>query len=405
MSALNSLIDRKMAGAFDHLTVRHQSSLLRFADWVDFTRTHGRQPGNARLVSAQEARLYEWMRVLRRARNRGELDPAVQTSFDDIAPEWIEARSVGRPRWVPTEDGEGRQVPRPHVLTANVATHKPRAAAYAEFIALHNHRPFSTAEDSAELSMARWFAKKRTQLIEGKLHPAVRAAISDELPGWDSTSGMLAFEIAATSDFHERLGQLEAYINEHDGQRPPRNRMPETPGYWLAEQKDLFRMGNLDHTRKRALDNVLSRGWHRPQADIDWSTALDSLVTFVSTNGHFPRRAAESDRSELKLEQWLRRQRAHLRTGDLSRQRSDALRRAVPGWDEPKLMATWTRSLHEVVEFYAAHRQLPRATAGHPYNWLAYQRSRHKAGLLSEAQVAMIDAAAPGWRPDDLTEP
>lgn len=350
--------------------------------WNAFVEASLRQPGNKPDAPGTESALYYWVNRLRKADKAGELDAETCTALDEVAPTWREATEPSQP---------------------NPELHAQRAADYRMFVEAHGRRPSQLASHPRELKLHRWMANQRSALASGRLSPDVQSAISDTLPGWDTPSDKAPRQFVPVVPFDERLAALRAYMDANGGLLPPANGgdIEGNLGRWLAQQRRLWRRGELKRSRKRALDGVTLAWTHERRNEVKWSLRVAELAVFVAEHGNLPRNT-RSDEVERQLSAWMQVQ----RRAELSDDQAEMLNLSVPGWRGDGVAAGWSARVREIEAFVGKNGHRPRPQGDTPEEsrmgfWLTRQRRALREGRLSAVGATLLGEAVPGWESPD----
>lgn len=269
--------------------------------WLAFVKANGRQPGNRPYAPQSESALYYWINKLRKTEAAGTLDAEICAALDEVAPAWREPADPSRP---------------------NPELHARRAADYRAFIGEHGRRPSQLARLPRERQLQHWMTNQRAAFAMGHLSSEVQAAISAVLPGWDAPSGKAPREFVTVVPFAERVAALRAYMDANSGLLPPSNGGDADDGSigrWLAQQRRLWRRGELKRSRKRALDGLTPTWTHERRNESKWSLRAADLAAFVAEHGRLPRNT-RSDEVERQLSAWMQAQRRTIgRSGNNAR--------------------------------------------------------------------------------------
>lgn len=354
----------------------------RASAWSTFVELNSRQPGNKPDAPQSESALYYWVNRHRRAVAKGTLNAEICIALDEVDPTWREATD-------PTK--------------ANPALHAGRAADYRAFIESHGRRPSQLAHHPRELKLHQWMANQRAALATGHLSVEVQAAISATLPDWDAPSRKASREFVSVVPFEERLAVLRAYMDANSGLLPPSKGGGDgSLGRWLAQQRRLWRRGELKRSRKRALDGLTLTWMHDSRNEGKWNLRVAELAVFVEAKGQLPRNTRQ-DEAEGQLSAWMQAQ----RSAQLSDDQTTKLDLTVPSWRGHGVASGWSARVQEIELFVKEHGHRPRphavtAEESRMGFWLTRQRRVLREGKLSEVAVALLDQAMPGWESPEV---
>ncbi len=359
----------------------------RAQTWLAFIEEHGRQPGNRPEAPPSESALYYWINKLRKAESAMTLSAEVRAVLNEEAPTWRTPADPARP------DPE---------------LHTRRAHDYRRFGEKHGRKPSQLARGRHERQLQHWMTNQRAALAQGTLHPEVREAISAALPGWDAPSAKQPREHKTPIPFAERIVALKAYMDENSGMLPPSNGGdgPDgSLGRWLAQQRRLWRRGELKRARKRALDGLTPTWTHERRNEAKWGLRAQQLAEFFAEHDRLPR-STRADEDERRLNAWLHVQ----RDAELTDEQITTLNAAVPTWRGEGVPSGWAHRTREIQHFIRDEGHRPRPQGATPEErrmgfWLTRQRKALREGRLSEAAATMLEEALPGWETPDTPAP
>ncbi len=356
--------------------------------WLTFIEEQGRQPGNRPEAPPSESALYYWINKLRKAESAGALSANVRAVLDEEAPTWRTPVDPGRP---------------------DPDLHTRRAQDYKRFVNENGRKPSQLARGRQERQLQHWMTNQRAALAQGTLRTEVRQAISVVLPGWDARSDKPPRERKTPITFAERIVALSAYMEENSGLLPPSNGGSDgddaSLGRWLAQQRRLWRRGELKRARKRALDGLAPTWTHERRKEAKWGLRAGQLAEFFTTHDRLPR-STRADEGERRLNAWLHAQ----RDAELTDKQIATLDATVPIWRGEGVSASWAHRTREIQEFIRDEGHRPRPQGATPEErrmgfWLTRQRKALRDGRLSDAAVAMLEEALPGWETPETATP
>ena len=344
--------------------------------WLAFGEVNGRQPGNKPDAPQSESALYYWINKHRKADTAGALSADTRTVLDEVAPAWREPADPSRP---------------------NPELHARRAVEYRAFHEEHGRTPSQLARRPSERQLQHWMTNQRATLAAGRLSPEVHAVISAMLPGWDAPSGKTPREPVVVVPFAERLAALRTYMEANSGLLPPANGGDGSLGRWLAQQRRLWRRGELKRARKRALDGLTPTWMHERRNDAKWNRRAADFAAFVAEHGRLPG-GTRRDEAERQLNTWMHSQ----RRAELSDEQVATLDSTAPDWRGDGVPSGWAARVREIEAFIREHGHRPRPQGATPEErrmgfWLTRQRRALRESALSEAEIALLSEALPGW--------
>ena len=178
-----------------------------------------------------------------------------------------------------------------------------------------------------------WLSSQRSALHKGlsSITPGRQAVLDELAPGWRS---FLPQPIDAWPDRAEQLMSFRLA----QGRWPSQSADPAAErslGVWLSEQRSKAHRGELDASRRAALERD-APGWDSTGSREEaWHRTADEVGEYLRSHGRFPSERA-TDIEERRLGTWLRnrRQDERARTG-WTLERAAYLDDAAPGWKRP----------------------------------------------------------------------
>lgn len=169
-------------------------------------------------------------------------------------------------------------------------------------------------------------------------------------------------------------------------------------GQWVSSCRERYWASQLSPEQVAALENQPGWTWHGSAAR-DWHRSLLRLRRFAAVHGAaaIPVDAVISGH---RIGVWVSLQRSAYAAGALSADRV-ALLQQVPGWRWSEL-PRWEKGLARLREYVQVHgtADIPAAATHADFDlghWVSRQREDHRAGSLTAAQEAAVQAL-PGWR-------
>ncbi|KAJ1450291.1 helicase associated domain-containing protein, partial [Pelagophyceae sp. CCMP2097] len=174
-------------------------------------------------------------------------------------------------------------------------------------------------------------------------------------------------------------------------------------GYWVQQQRRIYKTGELSPERFLRLKAV-GFVWN-PLASM-WDANFEALTAYLAAHGNcaVPQTFAAADGTNLGA--WVSRLRQAYKAGELSPERIERLEAVVFVWRVPFRSATlgWDKTF-ELLQAYCeanGHCAVPdtfvAADGTKLGQWVAWQRSVHKAGKLSAERVERLEAVEFVWR-------
>ena len=312
--------------------------------WLTFIEEQSRQPGNRPEAPPSESALYYWINKLRKAESAGVLSANVRAVLDEEAPTWRTPVDPARP---------------------DPDLHTRRAQDYKRFVNENGRKPSQLARGRHERQLQHWMTNQRAALAQGTLRTELRQAISAVLPGWDARSDKPPRERKTPITFAERIVALSAYMEENSGLLPPSNGGGDgddaSLGRWLAQQRRLWRRGELKRARKRALDGLAPTWTHERRSEAKWGLRAGQLAEFFTTHDRLPR-STRSDEDERRLNAWLHAQ----RDAELTDEQIATLDATVPIWRGQGVSSSWAHRTREIQEFIRDEGHRPRPQGATP---------------------------------------
>jgi aromatic ring-cleaving dioxygenase len=255
----------------------------RRAEKVRWERNHERlkayhaEHGHVRVSKREDQKLYYWLGHQRYAHQCGELRPECREKLESLGFDFSPHQSV------PWEE---------------------RFDELQAYHAEHGHTRVSEREDQ---KLAKWVRDQRRKHRLGKLRPERREKL--ESLGFDFSPQSVPWE--------ERFDELEAYHSEH-GHTRVSNREDLKLAKWVWQQRYAHKRGMLRPEHREKLESL---GFDFSPQLMPWEERFDELETYHAEHGHIQ----VSEREDLKLAKWVRKQREQHRLGKLRPERREKL--------------------------------------------------------------------------------
>lgn len=187
-----------------------------------------------------------------------------------------------------------------------------------------------------------------------------------------------------TASWAPQFEAVANYVAQH-GEYPSHR---TALGRWCHLQRHQYKAGRLSTARIVALEAL--EGWRWSIHDALWEDHFVRVAEHIALTGAYPN-------AKTGLGNWVKRQRASQRSGDLTASRTAKLE-TLPGW-------SWRLRVHIQSwesRLAALADHIPSAD-GYPSGrdplarWVLLQRRAHREGTLSSDRVASLEAL-PGWR-------
>ena len=258
----------------------------------------------------------------------------------------------------------------------------------AKFVEREGHARVSAGHRENEFNLGRWVSKQRTHFREGSLDATHRERL-EALPGWVWDVLEAAWEegYAHLTKFVKR----EGHARVPGGERENGYRL----GQWVLSQRNQFRKGSLDTSRRDRLEAVPDWVWDTREAA--WEEGFAAVERFVKREGHA--RVPKAHREDgFRLGAWVANQR--VRKGGFDPERRERLE-ALPGWVWDVNEAGWQEGFAHLERFVEreGHAQVPVKHRENGYTlgqWVSVQRSALRKGKLDPKRQARLEAV-PGW--------
>ena len=279
------------------------------------------------------------------------------------------------------------------MITATTSSWWEGYGAAAQYHAEHGHL-FTHVDHRTDLGyrLGSWVHHQRTARRRGGL-PAARIDALDTLGMlWDARGARWEAGLLHAAHYLARAGHLRVppdYVT-HGGYRL---------GEWVRMQRKRRNAGNLDDARAAALQR-LGIEWSPYQAM--WERGISHAIAYHARTGNLRVPSHYVDADGYRLGQFIVAQRMLHRRGTLTTDRINALE---------QLGMMWSRSAHSFAtgltharEYHREHETLhttKTTTSGDGYrigSWLAQQRTKLRAGTLTEAHRDALDAISLSWR-------
>ena len=275
------------------------------------------------------------------------------------------------------------------------------------FVEEHQRWPKQNAAALGERRVAFWVSAQRKAFQRGRM-PSGRIVRLESMPGWSwrperpTLTRPVSTRETADANWRARLGALAAFrvVQHRWPSLTAADRAERLLAAWVNRQTRAYRDGKLRADRVNALEAVDGWQWSSCPADTllnrqRWEQNRSQVAAFVNANGWYPRRTTR-DVDELPLARWCDSQRRKHAAGILTVERTAAIE-ALPGWEwQPRPVdAHWRRQHTEMTAWLAEHGTDPSIDSADPrerraFRWLSQQRATHRAGGLTDEQVALL---------------
>jgi superfamily II DNA or RNA helicase len=186
----------------------------------------------------------------------------------------------------------------------------------------------------------------------------------------------------ATPAWEEMYGLLQRWASEHSHAAVPQSEVvdrcdgtPTSLGGWVANQRIIYRRGELSIDREAALESL--HGWTWSPYDLQWEQMLHRYVTDTEHGADVRR--------------WVNTQRASHRNATLDSERVARLE-ATPGWEWDPAVAEWEEQFAVVAQADGKLDLVGTATRA----WAAHQRAAYRQGRLDIGRVSRL-TTLPHW--------
>ena len=238
--------------------------------------------GHTRVSEREDLKLAKWVWQQRYAHKRGKLRPECREKLESLGFGF----SPQRESRVPWEE---------------------RFDELETYHAEHGHTRVSERED---LKLAQWVLGQRKKHRLGKLRPERREKL--ESLGFDFSPQSVPWE--------ERFDELEAYHSEH-GHTRVSEREDLKLAKWVWQQRYAHKRGKLRPECREKLESLGFGFSPQRESRVPWEERFDELETYHAEHGHIQ----VSEREDLKLAKWVRKQREQHRLGKLRPERREKL--------------------------------------------------------------------------------
>lgn len=279
------------------------------------------------------------------------------------------------------------------MITATTSSWWEGYGAAAHYHAAHGHLfvHVDHVTDSGH-RLGQWVHHHRATRRRGHL-PAARIHALDTLGMlWDARGARWEAGLLQAAQYRTREGHLRVptdYVTD-SGYRL---------GQWVRTQRKRRTVNKLEDARAAALER-LGIEWDPYEAM--WERGISHAIAYHARTGNLRVPSHYADADGYRLGQFIVAQRMLHRRGTLTTDRINALER---------LGMMWSRSAHSSAtglaharEYHREHETLHTTTTttstdGYRVGaWLAQQRTKLRAGTLTEEHIAALDAISSTWR-------
>ncbi len=248
--------------------------------------------------------------------------------------------------------------------------------------------------------LGRWAARQRERYWANRLSLEQRAAL-EMLPGWE-------WGRTQTDRWAEGLTHLRSYVAEHGHAGVDTVTVHEgfALGAWVARRRANYRHGTLNPARTAVLEAL--PGWTWTWTVDTWPRGLVALRSYVAAHGT-ARVPLDVVYRRYPIGRWVAARRTQYQRGTLTPEKV-AILEQLPGWVWDVLEDRWAQGLRLLIA-YARRTGAPNPDAFYIEEsednftlgaWVNSRRKEHRAGVLSPARVAALEAIQGWeWRPFD----
>lgn len=221
---------------------------------------------------------------------------------------------------------------------------------------------------------------------------------------------------AAVERVEKWLERLDQFVDQHGHAAVPQlfeDESGQRLGRWVKHMRWRYRSGRLEASSIAALEARPGWLWHASKQNrgtsADGSIApsenplapMASLIAFANRHGHTAVPYSSREPDDSGLGDWVRRQRAHYRAGDLSSRRV-ALLEAVPhwSWEQTPTPSPWHETYEVLRQWVSDHgtadlsRRVVAPSGQRLGTWVQAQRQRR--GRLAPERIQLLEQL-PGW--------
>lgn len=308
--------------------------------------------------------LGQWLIRQRSAYQQGKLSAEKISALDSLGFDW---RSTQERRW---------------------ETAYEKAAAYH---ARHGHLVV-TKEDK---ELQQWLSSQRNKYRDGKLSVKEIQALDALGMIWETDSTWDSF-FAEAERFYEAQGHLDipaAYVTESGMQL----------GHWYHTQRTNYKNGTLTEERIKRLESIGIQ-W-QPVKIRSWMQYYGLAKQYWEQNGNLQVPVDFVTESNVKLGSWISGQRERYCQGGLVQEQIDLLEQIGMEWN--RFDARWEQGYACALAYRQQHGDLKVAASYETDDgfclgsWIRGQRSKFKAGKLTEDQIRRLNELDMVWSAAD----
>ncbi len=241
--------------------------------------------------------------------------------------------------------------------------------------------------------LGRWINTIRTQYIEGRL-PSEKISILKAIPEWEWDHHRAVFD--------ENVDQLVSFFNRHLHLEVPRDEKTfegQSLRSWMSNCRVDFKDKNLDEYKIQKLEQVPNWSWEPRKGRFPKAIAL--LKDYQDEHGNLEVLIDHVTEDGTRLGSWISNRRSEYLSGNLSREKIDALE-ALEGWTWDADGAAFLKGLEYLKKFVEENQHalvLARDRAADGYklgSWVGHIRKKFKDGDLSADKIDMLTSIS-GW--------
>ncbi|MDZ4744459.1 MAG: helicase associated domain-containing protein [bacterium] len=231
--------------------------------------------------------------------------------------------------------------------------------------------------------LAAWAGAQRKKDRKGNLHPLFRRLLND-----------IEFEWNPVADHWGKKFEIYAKGMKRRKDKCQEEHLPEVIISWAEKQRLRLQWGHMSVQEEQHLNDI-GFVWNRRHEF--WNRSYAQLVAFVTKNGH----CTPSLSKHRKLYIWVTSQRNQRKEGRLTDDQIVLLNSIGMSWKvlEERFEETIIK-LNEFIEEHE-HSRVPNSYSAFLFSWVANQRAKKRAGILSMAHQKALTAIGFDWNPGE----
>lgn len=290
---------------------------------------------------------------------------------------------------------------------------------YARLVEFHRLNGHANVPGHPDRLLRKWVLEQRAKHAEGSLGADQITRLEALGFSWQTPTPPRAASVQrvrGSSIWDQRFAELQTFVAKHGHFRVPKKQAEfKRLRHWVTAQRVYHRRGSLMPVHREKLEaagfpwepGLNGRGGNR-DSSTSWEDHARDLTAFKERHGHT--RVQHHRGPDMKLGDWLIRQRRLHRLGRLSPERFQRLEALGVEWNPPRGVThhgSSNQRMAELREFHAqhGHTNVPTKNSPNPLlgNWVSNTRISYKNGQLSAGRIQELEALGFRWQGERIS--